>query len=138
MTIFYRYCSFAQQTTFAVRKLSKLGVERVSRGGQRCYCQELRFSRSFTVRGLVLNPGPRELAVVESAVKLLRIKRSITSVRADICACKGSRLAFILSSINYGEILTLFSSLPPIIPVSASPVFSSPCVDISGCVLNLY
>ena len=29
-------------------------------------------------------------------------------------------------------------SLPSIIPVSASPVYASPFIDILGCVLNLY
>ena len=32
----------------------------------------------------------------------------------------------------------LLSSLPSIIPTSASPVFSSPCVDIFGYVFKLY
>ena len=70
------------------------------------------------------SPGPRELAVVDSVVKLLWIRRSIISVKAEICACRVSRLAFILSSSPCAENPTLFSSLPSVIPVSASPVLS--------------
>ena len=82
--------------------------------------------------------GPRELAVVDSVVKLFWINLSIISVRAEICASRGSGLAFILSSTNSGDNLMLLSSLSSVIPVSPSPVFSSPCVGISGCVLNSY
>ena len=106
--------------------------------GERCYCWELRGSRSFIVRRLKLMSEPRELAVVDSLAELLWIKQSIIWVRAEICGCRGSRLAFILSSTNSGEDLMLFSSLPSVIPLSASPVFSSPCADTLGCNLKSY
>ena len=56
-----------------------------------------------------LSAEPRELAVVDSVVKLLWIRRSTILVRAEICACRGSRLASIVSSTNSGENLMLFS-----------------------------
>ena len=75
------------------------------------------------------SPGPQELAVVDSVVKLLWIERSVISVRAETCASAGSRLAFILSSTNSGENLTLFSSP---LQISRFRFFcvSFPCVDI--------
>ena len=124
-----------QQVLIKQQFQCNIHVGRVSRGGQRCYCREPKWSRSFTVRRLYWCPGPQELAVV---VKLLWIRRSIISVRAEICACRGSRLAFIFSSTNSGENLVLFFSLASIIPASASPAFSSPCADILGCVLESY
>ena len=121
---------------FEKKRLTLVG--RVSRGGQRCYCWELRGSRSFTVRWLILmsqRSGTRRPWLLS---RITWIERSIISVRAEICACRGSRLAFILSSTNSGENLMSFSPLPSIIPDSASPVLSSPCVDILGCVLESY
>ena len=55
------------------------------------------------------SPGPRELTVVDSAVKLLWTNLSIISVNPETCACKGSRLAFIFSFTNSGESLKLLS-----------------------------
>ena len=98
-------------------------VGRVSRGGQQCYCWELRGSRSFSERRSCCCPCPRKHAVVDSLAKCFWIKRSIISVSAEIWACEGSRLDFILSSNNSGENLMLFSLLPSIIPVSVSRVF---------------
>ena len=83
-------------------------------------------------------PNPRELTVVDSLAQLRYIKRFIIPVRAENCTCRGSRLAFILSSTNSGENLMLFSLLLSFILVSTSPVFSSPCVEILGCDLKSF
>ena len=55
------------------------------------------------------SPGPRELTVVDFAVKLLWTNLSIITVNQETCACRGSRLAFILSITNSGESLKLLS-----------------------------
>ena len=117
-----------------------LFVRRLSRYGKWCYFWKLGGYGYFTVRRLILTSctsgthPSRFLRLVE----LIRIKRSINSVRAVICACGGSRLAFIFSSTNSEENLVLFSSLPSNIPVSTSPVVSSSCAEVSGCVLESY
>ena len=80
----------------------------------------------------------RVLAVVVSLAELLWIKRSIISKRAEICACKGSRLVLILSSTKSGKNFTLFSSLPSVASASISPFASSSCADISSCALEWY
>ena len=73
------------------------------------------------------------LALVVSLAKLLWINGSINSVRAEIWACKGSRLAFILSSTESGEYIMLFSSIPSVASASTSSVTSSSCAEISSC-----
>ena len=72
----------------------------------------------------------RELVVVVSLAELLWIKRYIILVSAEICACKGSRLAFILSSTKSGKNLMLFFLLPSVASASTSPITSSSCADI--------
>ena len=80
----------------------------------------------------------RVLAVVVSPAASLWIKRSIISVSAEIWACKGSKLALILSSLKSGENHTLFSSLASVASASTSPVTSSSCADISSCPFESY
>ena len=79
----------------------------------------------------------QELAVVVSLAELLWVKRSIISVRAEICACKGSRLAFILSSTKFGKNFMLLSSLPSVASASTFHVTSS-YADISKSAFESY
>ena len=80
----------------------------------------------------------RVRAVVVSLAELLWIKRSIISVRAEIWACEGSRLALIFSSTKPGANLVLLSSLSSFVSASISFVTSFSCADITGCVVELY
>ena len=76
--------------------------------------------------------------MVDSVVKLPWINLSIISVKAEVCACRGSRLAFILSSTDSGESPMFLSSLLSVTPGSATSVFSFSCVDLLGCALRSY
>ena len=82
-----------------------MSVARVSRGGTRCHCRESGGYRCSTIGRLILMSDFPRTRHRSTLAELLWIKQSIISVRAEICACKGSRLTFILHRLYLERML---------------------------------